>query len=394
MKLWKWLLSPAMTLALVIPGTVYAQGEVADDAEDYKSSFQNPIQAERAQRIAEASFDEAAAEAIAEQQAEDYVKQVASDYADGVVEKISSDHADRIVHETSLAYATEQADASPYMPGSDEYNAVKDDAYNDAKARATAEGDWENLRETAYNDAKARATAEGDWENARETAYNYAYARATAEGDWENAKETAYRKALAEEIGRLTELQLAEVKRLRLDEGFGWGVLVKLPGIELHPSINGRGRYKKMKGALPVDEIAPRDPEAIPLDAEIREATRRDTRTGWIDDPELQAMDNTKKGKKKKYALTQTSGLASEDVRGNSKGINGNTKNKSNVGNSGKKDSTTYSQATASNKSKNNNGNKGSKSSNSNKGGNKGDNGNSNKGGNNGNNGNNGKGNK
>ncbi len=48
MKLWKRLLSPAVTLALVIPGVVYAQTEMADDLENYTSSFQNPTQADRA----------------------------------------------------------------------------------------------------------------------------------------------------------------------------------------------------------------------------------------------------------------------------------------------------------------------------------------------------------
>ncbi len=434
MKLWKCLLSPAMTLCLVIPGTVYAVDEDPDAMEDVTPSFQNAASAQRAANIADASFseaDQALAEEEATQEAKDQVDKVSSEYAEGVVKQVSSDYADRVVDEKATAYAdgvveekavdyaTIQAELTGAGPGDRAYEAAYGEAYTYAIDRATGEG-YVNAWDTAYKSAYDRATGEGyvnawdtayksaydratnpDYHNAYDTAYDYANERAT-NPDYHNAYDTAYEKALAQEIAGITGEKIAEIHRLRYVERLGWGQIVKQEHINVHPSVNGLGHMKKLrKGQMPPEDgIAPRDPEAIPLDAEIAEATRRDTRTGWNDTAGFSAKNNNKnKNSKKTYGLTQTSGVATSDVQGN-KAVNRGQSKKSNKSSYSAQTTTSTSSQSAQggspgigSSSKSNGSNKGgNSSSNSNKGGNSSNNGNkggkSSDKGNNGNNGN------
>src|SRR5210317_1432214 len=108
MKLWKCLLSPAMTLCLVVPGALYADEEAPDVIDGAVSSFQNPTQAKRAENIASELWsdqDELDAKGLAASAADDYVEEIATAYAEGVVDKISRDYADQVVDEKATAYA-------------------------------------------------------------------------------------------------------------------------------------------------------------------------------------------------------------------------------------------------------------------------------------------------
>ncbi len=125
---------------------------------------------------------------------------------------------------------------------------------------------------------------------------------------------------------------------------------------------------------VPEDEIAPRDPEAIPLDDEIAEATRRDTRTGWNEAAGFNAKNNKNKNSKKTYGLTQTSGVATNDVQGN-KAVNRGQSKKNNKSSSSVQTTTSTrsqnaqggSPGLASSSSKNNSNKGGNSSNNGNK---------------------------
>ncbi len=77
MKLWKCLVILAMVFCLVAPAAVFADEGEPEAMDDVKSSFQNPTQADRAERIADASFSEAAAQDAVN----DYIEQITEEYA-------------------------------------------------------------------------------------------------------------------------------------------------------------------------------------------------------------------------------------------------------------------------------------------------------------------------
>jgi hypothetical protein len=221
------------------------------------------------------------------------------------------------------------------------------DAYDYAFKRATGDG-YTNFRMTAYNEALKEF---------QETYYSDIY------GD-------AYDEALAKKMAELSGQRNQLVYEMRFIKKYGWGRITRELG--LPAKYNGVGQWRKGMPA-PKENVAAPIPEELSISEEIELATKRNTRTGWTDDPQFQVEGNKNKGNKKSYGLARTTGLASGDVRGNSnKG--GSGKDKSSLGNSGKKGSTVSAQSTASGKSKNNNGNrsKDTKSNNGNKGGNNG----------------------
>ncbi len=59
MKLWKCLLSPAMTLCLVIPGTVYAVDEDPDAMEDEAKYTQTLVSLEKQLQLSLKTLEEA-----------------------------------------------------------------------------------------------------------------------------------------------------------------------------------------------------------------------------------------------------------------------------------------------------------------------------------------------
>jgi len=408
MTLWKRLLIHTVIMSLLSPVALWAADE------EVTPTFQNAAQAERAANLATASFTEEDMEQARQQaavQAESQIEQLADGYADGVVEQISNDYADKVVDETARTraeesikekarqYALSVADGDPakYREIYDEALArAKDPSFHNALDTAY-ESELEKLKnpddpdfdgsvwQGAYDYAKERATGDG-YKNARQTAYEYAYNRAT-DPDFPNAYQTEYKKSLEAEVAEITGQKIQDIHEMRYVEKLGWGVIASQK-IHLHPSNNGRGN--KWKHNMPPsveDETIPPGPgfDEIPLEQEIAEATRRNVRTGWVEDP-VQTMGSGKKGNKKQYGLTQTSGLGSEVAAGNSKENRGNGKNKSSNGNSGKKDSTSNTQMSSGSYSKNNSGKNNSsfsnKSDKSNGKSNKGGNSNGNKGGN------------
>jgi len=400
------LLIPTMVLGLLSPVGPSA-------AEEVTPTFQNATQAQRAANMARASITEEDMEEVRQQaatEAENQVKQVSSDYADGVVEQISNDYADKAVDEAARTHADEtvEAQAREYALGfGEEGSRAYEKAYADAMTRATDpsfrnlwdttyEAELErltNAKDPAYDDsvwqeaysyAKARATGKG-YHNAWQTAYEYAWKRAT-DPDYSNAYQAEYKKALEAGVADITGDKIEEIHRLRYVDKLGVGVINKKFG--LHPSHAGMGNKWKHNAPPSLDdEIIPSGPpelDEMPLEEEIAEATRRNTRTGFNYELESETVGNKNKGSKKTYGLAQTSGLAGEDALGKNKGKggNGNGKSKSSGDESGITATTDSSSAAASGSSMSNSGNnsnRGGNNSNSNRGGN---NNNSNRGGN------------
>ncbi|MBT8360273.1 MAG: hypothetical protein KJO32_04910 [Deltaproteobacteria bacterium] len=224
------------------------------------------------------------------------------------------------------------------------------DVVNAQKAYDEAEQDY-GLKEVAYDDARQAFTD----------------------------AEASYAKNLAERTG-VTEQQIHAMR-----QEMGWGAMYRELGV--HPGFNGlkRGHYKN--GKLKAPELNPLDVadheplnlhEGIPPDQELMEATKRNTRTGWSDKHGLKLNNN--KSSKKGLGLTQTSGLAVSEERGNKGSNKGNSSNsskagksnngRSSVGGPADKDDNGKGRGNSNKSSRGNSGNKGKNGNNGNKGGN------------------------
>ncbi|MEE4164612.1 MAG: hypothetical protein V2I35_01345, partial [Desulfocapsaceae bacterium] len=317
MNVWKCMLAASMSLCLTAPIAAFADGEVPDDMKIEASSFQNPTQAERAERIAGASFSEADAEAAATAAAESFIEEVTTEYARSTA------------FDEAYAYAKERGTSEDFSPN----------AYETAYDYAISLGaDPERASEYAASEVEkiAKEYAESQAVPGNETydrALAYAEERAMSEEFEPNAFDTAYAKAYANYVAEYPGITYEEIHRMRFVERKGWGEITRYYG--LHSSVNGRGRYMKMKGALPEDQVALPEPELLSLDEEIAQATRRNTKTGWSDEPGFNAeKTNRNNGSKKDYGLARTSGIASSDARGNNAGGVGQGKDKGKNGNS------------------------------------------------------------
>lgn len=417
MKQWIRLLIPTMALSLVSPVTLWAADQEIETMEEVTPTFQdyqNAVQAERAANLAEATItddDVMTLERDASIQADGYANSFAEEYA--------NDQADQHVKDVSRNYANSVAEISPerdeeiklevdtlVQKQAEEYAiSINEDvdseeykeAYEAAMSRAT-DPSFINLWDTtykqlvedelgsesiefddwlnAYDRAEQRATGGGEnWVDARQTAYNEALKQFPDTEEYKELFGEAYDKALAEKMAELSGQRNQLVYEMRFIKKYGWGKITRELG--LPPKYNGVGQWRK---GMPVVEKIVAQPvlEELSIEEEIELATTRNTKTGWKDDPEFQTKGNKNKGSRKTYGLTQTSGLAGEDVRGNSKGNNGNGKNISSVGSSSKKGSSTDNQTAAPGKTKSNNGKKGGNKSNSSNNGNKGGKGNGN----------------
>jgi len=365
MKLWKYLVILAMVFCLAAPVALFADEGEPEAMDEVRSSFQNPTQADRAERIADATFSEAAAE----------------DAVNAYIEQITEDYAYRTAYDEAYTYAVERAMSDAFSPNA--YQTIYDDAISRGASPDRAEAWATSEVERIANEYAVDEAVPGN--ETYDDALAYAEARATSEDFHPNAYDTAYEKYYAEYIGATYE----DIHKMRFEKKMGWGQITRYYG--LHSSING----SKKRARINEEEIVPRDPEAIPLDEEIAEMTRIDTKTGWNDTAGFNGK-NKNKNSKKTYGLTQTSGVATSDVQGN-KAVNRGQSKKNNKSSSSTQTTTSTSSRSgqggspglASSSSKNNgnkggnksnNGNKSSSSSNN---GNKGgkDNGNSNKGG-------------
>jgi len=451
MKQWKRLLILAMAFSLLIPAALWAAVEETDGMEEETPTFQNAAQLERALNLANSSFTEVdmvEARQQATGEATGQVETLATNYANEVVDQIAVDqayqqvkqltrdhainsvdtapvsildvramlHADTIVekkahnyalsvadgnrteyqeaYKVALARATDPSFHNPWdtayqeaiAKGLDEEKfSVWQKEYDYAIARAT-NPDYHNAYDTAYDSAKTLAMEADVWQDA----FDYAIARAT-NPDYSNAYQAEYKKALEAAVADITGRQLEEIHQMRYVDKLGWGVITK-KRLGLHASHSGLGNKSKHLSPPSLDDEiippGPPEPDEISFEEEIAEVTRRNTMTGWNDDPGFQAKGKRSKGSKKEYGRAQTSGLsglASEDVRGKRNPSKGNSQNKSSSGNSGKSDAGSGTQAAASNQAKDNNGNSNKSDKSSNKGGKSSSNNGNNKSGNNGN---------